>query len=89
MAKAIHLSFFSPFLLGFLLVLCVSNLTYVRAKSCWAVGSVDLGVDPVLGDGAFIFCDDGCKDIDPNYEYYDTSFNEETGQRGCICCYWR
>ncbi|KAI3942612.1 hypothetical protein MKW92_012537 [Papaver armeniacum] len=90
MAKAHCLSFFSPFVVGFLLVLFVSDLTYVNGKSCWAVGSVDFGiVDPDLGDGVFVFCDYECKKIDPNYEYYDTSSNEETGQRGCICCYWR
>ncbi|KAI3888213.1 hypothetical protein MKW92_017844 [Papaver armeniacum] len=100
MAKAHCLSFFSPFVVGFLLVLFIllfffgtltgTSCMYVNGKSCWAVGSVDFGiVDPDLGDGVFVFCDYECKKIDPNYEYYETSSNEETGQRGCICCYWR
>ncbi|KAI3888211.1 hypothetical protein MKW92_017842 [Papaver armeniacum] len=89
MAKTHHLSFFSPLLIGFLLVLFVSDLAYVRGKSCQLLGSVDFGiVDPELGDAVFLYCLDECLKIDPRTEYYVTGSDEETGQRACACCLW-
>ncbi|MCL7046208.1 hypothetical protein MKW94_019326 [Papaver nudicaule] len=87
MAKT-HQSF-SPFLVGFLLVLFVSDLAYVHGKSCYLLGVADLGVDPDMGDIAYIFCDAECKKIDENYEYFEKLINAETGQRFCQCCLWR
>ncbi|KAI3973722.1 hypothetical protein MKX01_031142 [Papaver californicum] len=88
MAKAHHhLSFSAPFLVGFLLVLFVSDLAYVHS-SCYPQGSVELepGFDCTYAYCSYIICHNYQVETGIKYDSVACGYNPETGNKVCICC---
>ncbi|KAI3986125.1 hypothetical protein MKX01_036434 [Papaver californicum] len=77
MAKAAHLSF-SPFLIGFLLVLVVADIPYVRGEPCHV---------EVYAWGQCHECDDACRSVSPVLVSHTVCLPDgETGVNYCACC---
>ncbi|KAI3973723.1 hypothetical protein MKX01_031143 [Papaver californicum] len=73
-----HLSFFSPFLVGFLLVFFVSDL------SCYPQGSAEL--EPNKNCDVNECYDVFCVRTGIWYDSAACGWNPETGNNVCICC---
>ncbi|KAI3897961.1 hypothetical protein MKX03_027188 [Papaver bracteatum] len=82
MAKAHNLSFFSPFLVGFLMVLFLSDLTSVYGQSCYPQATVELG-----GGALCVMCGFQCGRVGGiTFDSTTCGYNPETGNNVCICC---
>ncbi|KAI3897962.1 hypothetical protein MKX03_027189 [Papaver bracteatum] len=85
MAKALHhLSFFSSFFVGFLLVLFVSDMACVHSQSCYPQGSIEL--EPNKNCVVNECYDFICVRTGVWYDSAACGWNPETGNNVCICC---
>ncbi|KAI3897963.1 hypothetical protein MKX03_027190 [Papaver bracteatum] len=88
MAKPHHPSFFIPLLVGFLLILLVSDMAYVHSDSCYPQGTVELepGKTYSADECYFVFCWDLQVQYGITYDATTIGWNPETGNEVCICC---
>ncbi|MCL7032699.1 hypothetical protein MKW94_024623 [Papaver nudicaule] len=84
MAKAHHLKF-SPFLVGFLIVLFVSDLGYVHS-TCYPQAYIELDHGSCEDFGGGSNCNSRCAVQGIQSDSYACGWNQDTGKSVCICC---